>query len=76
MGLVMVGAIESNDSPVTLDETTPLARLTTDYEVIVVPSDSPLTHDRRPGGRDAQDDLARCRSPAARPAAPSRSWPA
>jgi putative tricarboxylic transport membrane protein len=40
MGLVMVGAIESNDSPVTLAETTPLARLTTDYEVIVVAKDS------------------------------------
>jgi putative tricarboxylic transport membrane protein len=42
MGLVMVGAIESNDSPVTLAQTTPLARLTTDYEVIVVAKDSPL----------------------------------
>ena len=42
MGLVMVGAIESNDSPVTLAETTPLARLTTDYEVIVVAKDSPV----------------------------------
>jgi putative tricarboxylic transport membrane protein len=40
MGLIMVGAIESNDSPVTLDSTTPLARLTTDYEVVVVPADS------------------------------------
>jgi putative tricarboxylic transport membrane protein len=40
MGLVMVGAIESNDSPVTLAETTPLARLTTDYEVLVVAKDS------------------------------------
>nr|WP_221374186.1 tripartite tricarboxylate transporter substrate-binding protein [Actinoplanes polyasparticus] len=42
MGLVMVGAIESNDSPVALDRTTPLARLLTDYEVIVVPADSPV----------------------------------
>ena len=42
MGLVMVGAIESNDSQVTLAETTPLARLTTDYEVIVVAKDSPV----------------------------------
>src|SRR3712207_6647651 len=42
MGLVMVGAIESNDSPVTLAQTTPLARLTTDYEVIVVAKDSPV----------------------------------
>lgn len=42
MGLVMVGAIEANDSPASLEDTTPLARLTTDYEVIVVPTDSPL----------------------------------
>jgi len=42
MGLVMVGAIESNDSPVTLDRTTPIARLLTDYEVIVVPAGSPV----------------------------------
>ncbi|WP_328478194.1 tripartite tricarboxylate transporter substrate binding protein [Actinoplanes sp. NBC_00393] len=40
MGLIMVGAIESNDSPVDLDSTTPIARLTTDYEVVVVPADS------------------------------------
>ena len=42
MGLVMVSAIESNDAPVALDRTTPLARLLTDYEVIVVPADSPV----------------------------------
>jgi putative tricarboxylic transport membrane protein len=42
MGLVMVGAIEGNDSPVTLAQTTPLVRLTTDYEIIVVPADSPV----------------------------------
>jgi putative tricarboxylic transport membrane protein len=42
MGLIMVGAIETNDSPVSLDEVTPLARLTTDYEVLVVPADSEI----------------------------------
>jgi len=41
MGLVMVGAILSNDSPVTLAQTTPIARLTAEYEVIVVPASSP-----------------------------------
>ncbi|GLY07067.1 MULTISPECIES: tripartite tricarboxylate transporter substrate-binding protein [Actinoplanes] len=41
-GLVMVGAIESNDSPVTLAATTPLARLTTDYEILTVPAASPI----------------------------------
>lgn len=41
MGLVMVGAIETNHSQVTLADATPIARLTAEYEVIVVPKDSP-----------------------------------
>ncbi len=41
MGLVMVGAIATNGSETTLDDVTPIARLTTEYEVIVVPADSP-----------------------------------
>jgi len=41
MGLVMVGAIATNQSPVTLDQTTPIMRLIAEYEVIVVPADSP-----------------------------------
>jgi putative tricarboxylic transport membrane protein len=41
MGRVMVGSILTNQSPVTLAETTPLARLTAEYEIIVVPADSP-----------------------------------
>ena len=41
MGLVMVGAIQTNDAPVDLTEVTPLARLTTEWEAIVVPADSP-----------------------------------
>jgi putative tricarboxylic transport membrane protein len=40
MGLVMLGAIETNQSPVDLGVTTPIATLTTEAEVIVVPSDS------------------------------------
>lgn len=40
-GLIMVGAVLTNDSPVTLAETTPIARLTGEYEVLVVPSASP-----------------------------------
>lgn len=35
-GYVMVGAILTNNSPVTLDQVTPIARLTGEYEVIVV----------------------------------------
>jgi putative tricarboxylic transport membrane protein len=42
MGLVMVGAILTNKSPVTLDATTPIARLTSEYEVIAVPAASRL----------------------------------
>jgi len=41
MGLVMVGAIEQNKSKVTLAETTPIAKLTEEYEIIVVPAESP-----------------------------------
>lgn len=39
-GLVMVGAIQTNKSPVTLDQVTPVASLTTEWEAIVVPADS------------------------------------
>ncbi|MET7461608.1 tripartite tricarboxylate transporter substrate binding protein [Nonomuraea sp. NPDC005501] len=42
MGLVMLGAIEQNKSKVTLAETTPVAKLTEEYEIVVVPADSPL----------------------------------
>ena len=37
-GLVMVGAILTNQSAVNLGMTTPIARLTGEYEVIVVPA--------------------------------------
>ncbi len=42
MGYVMVGALLTNKSPVTLDQTTPIARLTAEYEALVVPADSPI----------------------------------
>jgi putative tricarboxylic transport membrane protein len=41
-GLIMLGAIVTHASPVTLREVTPIARLTGEYEVIVVPSASPF----------------------------------
>ncbi|AKR54950.1 C4-dicarboxylate ABC transporter substrate-binding protein [Youhaiella tibetensis] len=41
-GYVMVGAILTNNSPVTLDAVTPIARLTGEYEAIVVPASSPI----------------------------------
>lgn len=41
-GLVMVGAVLTNASPVGLGDTTPIARLTGEYEVVVVPAASPI----------------------------------
>ena len=40
-GLVMVSAIAINHSPVRIADTTPIARLTGEYEAIVVPAASP-----------------------------------
>lgn len=40
MGLVMLGAIETNASSVGLDDVTPIATLTEEAEAIVVPADS------------------------------------
>jgi putative tricarboxylic transport membrane protein len=41
-GLVMVSGVIINGSPVSLAEATPIARLTGEYEVIVVPASSPF----------------------------------
>ena len=41
-GMVMVGAIISNKSPVNLSQVTPIARLTGEFEVIVVPGTSKI----------------------------------
>jgi len=41
-GYVMVGAILTNKSPVTLEQTTPIARLTAEYLALVVPANSPI----------------------------------
>jgi putative tricarboxylic transport membrane protein len=41
-GMVMVGAPLTNKSPVTQDQVTPIARLTGEFEVIVVPAASPF----------------------------------
>jgi putative tricarboxylic transport membrane protein len=39
-GLVMIGALKSADSPVSLEQTTPIATLTAEAEAFVVPADS------------------------------------
>ncbi len=41
-GITMIGAILSNKAPVNLDQVTPIARLTGDPLVIVVPANSPI----------------------------------
>ncbi|OHC43741.1 MAG: C4-dicarboxylate ABC transporter substrate-binding protein [Rhodobacteraceae bacterium GWE1_64_9] len=41
-GYVMVGAILTNNSPVSLADVTPIARLTGEYEAVVVPAASPI----------------------------------
>lgn len=43
MGQVMVGAVQTNKSKATLADVTPIARLTSEQEAIVVPADSPYT---------------------------------
>ncbi len=40
-GQVMLGATRTNRSPVSIDQTVPLARLLHEYEVVTVPADSP-----------------------------------
>ena len=42
MGVIMVGGIIANKSPVTLDQVTPLARLTFEWNALAVPADSPI----------------------------------
>jgi putative tricarboxylic transport membrane protein len=41
-GLIMLGGIVTHTAPVTLNDVTPIARLTGEYEVIAVPASSPL----------------------------------
>jgi putative tricarboxylic transport membrane protein len=41
-GMVMVGALIANKSPVSMKDLTPIARLTGECEVLVVPADSPI----------------------------------
>jgi putative tricarboxylic transport membrane protein len=41
MGITMLGAININGSDTTLEDVTPIARITEDYDVLVVPANSP-----------------------------------
>ena len=71
MGLVMLGAIETNKSPVGLDQVTPIATLTEEAEAIVVPGRLEVPDARRPRRRPEGATRRRSPSPAARPAAPT-----
>jgi putative tricarboxylic transport membrane protein len=42
-GMVMVGSLIANKSPVKITDATPIARLTGEYQVVVVPPNSPHT---------------------------------
>ena len=57
-GFVMVGAILLNKSPVNLSQVTPIARLTEETQVIVVPASSPI--------KDAKDLAAAVKKDVAR----------
>jgi putative tricarboxylic transport membrane protein len=57
-GFVMVGAILLNKSPVSLSQVTPIARLTEETQVIVVPANSPI--------KDAKDLAAAVKKDVAR----------
>jgi putative tricarboxylic transport membrane protein len=41
-GVIMVGGVIANQTPVSLEDTTPLLRLTNEYNAIAVPADSPI----------------------------------
>jgi putative tricarboxylic transport membrane protein len=40
MGSILVGAVKTTDAPVSLEDTTPIAELYSEYDAIVVPADS------------------------------------
>lgn len=42
MGLVMIGAVATNKSAATLKDVTPIARITSEQEAVVVPASSPI----------------------------------
>ena len=73
VGLGMVGAILTNKSPVTLEQVTPLARLTGEYQPLVVAADFADQDARRPDRRSSRPTRARSAGAASRSAAPTTS---
>lgn len=43
MGLGVVGSVYTNDAPSSLQDTTPIARLTEEADIVVASKDSPTT---------------------------------
>jgi putative tricarboxylic transport membrane protein len=74
-GMVMVGALITNKSPVSLSQVTPIARLTGEYQVVVVPASSKLQSMKE---LVAQVKATRAAWPGAAvpPAAAITCWPA
>ena len=73
MGLGLVGGVYTNKSKATLDQTTPVARLTEEPEIVVVNKDSPYqSFDQLPGGLEGRpgQGLGRRRVRSRRPRPP------
>jgi putative tricarboxylic transport membrane protein len=72
-GLIMLGAVVTHQSPVTLREVTPIARLLGEWEVVVAPSASPFQSlaDLVAAFRARPESISWV---VARPAARIRSW--
>ena len=73
-GFVMVGSLLMNKSPVTLEQITPIARITQETQVIVVPANSPIKSAKDLAAA-VKTDVAKVPSPADRPATSITSWP-
>ncbi len=74
-GYVMVGAVIANESPVGLEDITPLARLTGEYVIVVVPAASEIQN-ADDLAEMLRDDPGSVTWAAARPAASITSQPA
>ena len=72
MGLVMLGAIETNQAPLDVADTTPIAALTLEPEAIVVREQSDI-RDLRTSWAHGAPNPAGCHSPTVGPTASTRS---
>ena len=75
-GFGMVASFATNKSKVTLADVTPVARLTSEYSVVVVPKKSPIKSLEDLIEQAEAERRARCPGPAAPPAATTTCSPA